>query len=249
MYYRTRAIILKNRDFKEADKLVTIFSESQGKVRAIAKGIKKPKSSLRACVQPFCHSSLFLSRGKELDLITQGKIIDFYGNTRNDINAILHFVYMMELLDKTLIDRVPVSGLYTTTLKVLTYINENGFNPLIIRYFEMSLLITLGYKPVLDQCVFCGKKTGLAGFNLAEGGIVCNECSPGAQSNFPLSGESLALARLLTAANLRTLSRVTASAPALKQLEIFMEKFLEYHLERRFNLKNIMRILKKNIII
>lgn len=250
MYYRTRGLILKTMDFKEADKLVTVFTENEGKIRAISKGIKKPKSSLRACVQPFCHSFLFMSSGKELDLITQGKLLDFYGNIREDINCTLHTIYMMELMDKTLIDRVPVPQLYSTALAVLKYINEAGFNPLMIRYFEMSLLIILGYKPVLDRCVLCGKETtSLVGFNLPEGGMVCKECSKLSESNFPLYGESLALARLLANGNMKTLARVKASDPAMRQLEIFMEKYLEYHLERRFNLKNIMRILKRNMVV
>jgi DNA repair protein RecO (recombination protein O) len=63
MYYKSRCIILKNRDLRETDKLVTIFSEPEGKTTAVAKGIKKPKSSLRGCIQPFCHSLLFFSRG------------------------------------------------------------------------------------------------------------------------------------------------------------------------------------------
>jgi DNA repair protein RecO (recombination protein O) len=79
MYYRSRSIVLKNMDFKETDKLVTVFSEDQGKMRAVAKGVKKPNSSLRACVQPFCCSQLFFNGGRELDVITQGRLLDFFG--------------------------------------------------------------------------------------------------------------------------------------------------------------------------
>ena len=69
---------------------LTIFSEKEGKITAVAKGIKKTRSSLRGCVQPFCHSLLFYNRGKEMDLITQGKIIDFFGNSREDMNRTLY---------------------------------------------------------------------------------------------------------------------------------------------------------------
>ncbi|MEN6461695.1 MAG: DNA repair protein RecO, partial [Syntrophomonas sp.] len=108
MYFRSRSIVLKNMDFKETDKLVTIFSEAQGKLRAVAKGVKKPNSSLRACVQPFCCSLLFFNGSKELELITQGRLLDFYGNCREDINMLLYIMYMMELLDKSLMDKVPL---------------------------------------------------------------------------------------------------------------------------------------------
>ena len=82
MYYNAPVIIIKSIDFSEADKLVTVFSEQYGKLRAIARGIKKPKSSLRSCVQPFCYSQLHFYRGRDLELITQGKLLDFFGNSR-----------------------------------------------------------------------------------------------------------------------------------------------------------------------
>jgi len=250
MYYRSRAIIIKTMDFRETDKLVTMFSEKEGKLKAVAKGIKKPKSSLRACVQPFCHSSLFFSAGRGLDLITQGKLLDFYGDVREDMSRTLYAVYMMELLDKTLMDRVALPGLYATTLSVLRYLNEISLNLLIIRFFEMNLLINLGYSPVLNKCVLCNKKHGsLQIFSLAEGGVVCNDCAGQLDKKFLLSGESLALLRLLVTGNIKTISRVKTSDATLKQLENFLEKYLEYYLERKFNMKNIIRKLKKFIIV
>jgi len=246
MYYCSRAIIIKTMDLRETDKLVTLFSEKEGKIKAVAKGVKKPVSSLRACVQPFCHSLLFFSRGRELDLITQGRLLDFFGNSREDIERALYSVYIMELLDKTLMDRVAMPGLYAVVLSVLKHINEAGYNPLVVRFLEMNLLINLGYRPVLDECVLCGKKDeGLRCFNIASGGVVCSTCVRSLNGNFPLSGEMLALIRLLATGNLKALSRVKVSGAVLHQLEIFLERYLEYYIERRFNMKKIISVLKK----
>ena len=144
MYYRTRAIVLKSINYRDADKLVSLFTEEKGKVRAIARGVQKPKSSLRACTQPFCHSTFHLAGGRELDVITQGKIIDFYGNSREDMILSLYSMYIMELLEKTLLDKMPVPFLYTTALSVLAYLDQKGVNPLVLRFFEMQLLAGLG---------------------------------------------------------------------------------------------------------
>lgn len=248
MYYRTRSIVLRNMDFKETDKLVTIFSEDYGKLRAIAKGVKKPRSSLRACVQPFCHSLLFFSGGKELDLITQGSLLDFYGNCREDINIILHVMYMMEVLDKSLLDKVPVPPLYATTKAILEFFDRNGFNLLIIRYFEMMLLINLGYRPQVEECVICGRKDIMpAGFNLAEGGIQCRECTDQSANLIAVNGETVALVKLLAAGRLQAVARVKVSPLAMRQLEMLLEKYLEYHLERKFFMKNTIRTLKKTM--
>lgn len=245
MNYRSRAIILKTIDYRDADKLVTLFSEKHGKIRAVARGVKKPASSLRVCLQPFCHSQLYLSGGKELENVTQGKLIDFFPGIREDIDLTLQVLYLMELLDKSMMDRMPIAPLYTTTLEVLEYLNSNGFNPLVIRYFEASLLKFLGYQPMLDGCVVCGKSDSkLMAFNLMQGGVMCPACSQERISDFDFNGESLAILRLINASGVQTMHRIKASDGALKNLELFLERYLEYHLERRFNMKKTIRTLK-----
>ncbi len=248
MYYQGRGVILRQRDFKDSDKLLSIFTEKEGKITAIAKGVKKTKSSLRACVQPFCHSYLHFNQGKNMDLITQAKLLDFYGNTRQDLERALNCYYLMELLDKSLLEHVPLPDLYQTLVAVLEALNEQGLNPLFIRYFECQLLVTLGYKPVLKQCVNCGQKlAGQFHFSLAEGGMICPACLSTGEFNsiVRLSGETTGLLGLLTDGGMQALNRVKVSPAGLKQLELFLEKYLEYHLERKFKMKNTINILKR----
>ncbi|NLW90520.1 MAG: DNA repair protein RecO [Syntrophomonadaceae bacterium] len=245
MNYRSRAIILKTIDYRDADKLVTLFSEKHGKVRAVARGVKKPASSLRVCLQPFCHSNLYLSGGKELENVTQGKLIDFFPNIREDIDLTLQVLYLMELLDKSLMDHMALPSLYSVTLTVLEYLNTHGNNPLAIRYFEANLLKYLGYQPLLERCVNCGTQSGkLQSFNLVRGGVICPECSKTLTSDFDFSGEALSILRLISSRDVNTMHRIKASQAALKNLEFFLEKNLEYHLERRFNMKKTIRTLK-----
>ncbi|CFY00653.1 Recombination protein O, RecO [Syntrophomonas zehnderi OL-4] len=249
MYYQSRGVILKSRDFKDSDKLLSIFTEKDGKVKAIAKGVKKPKSSLRSCVQPFCHSFLYLNRGREMDLITQGRLLDFYGNSRQDLERALHCLYLMELLDKSLLEHVPLPGLYHTLINVLKAINEQELNPLYIRYFETQLLVHLGYQPVLRHCVKCGQQLDKKiFFDLAEGGLTCLSCSRENEYQMVFSGETLGLLRFMTEGNLQAVNRIKASPAGLKQLELFLEKYLEYHLDRRFKTKNTISLMKKNMV-
>ncbi|MDD4774898.1 MAG: DNA repair protein RecO [Syntrophomonas sp.] len=246
MYYRSRAIILRARNLRESDQLVTVFTEKEGKLTAVAKGVKKPKSSLRGCVQPFCHSLLFFSQGRNMDIITQGRVIDFFGNSREDLNRTLYNVYMMEIMDKSLMDKVPLPGLYQELLAVLEIIDAEGFNPLLVRLFESRLLVHLGYKPVLDQCVQCGGRVpSQYAFSLADGGLVCAGCSTGDTSLMHLRGDCLALIRLLSEGSLQAVRRVKASPEVMRQLESFLERYLEYHVEQKFRVKNTIRWLKQ----
>lgn len=245
MYYQTEAIILKNMDFKETDKLVTFLARKEGKVRAIAKGIKKAGSSLRGPTQPFCHSRIHLSRGRELDLITQGKIIDFYGNIREDLNKMLQAAYLAELLDKSLVEADPHPRLFDTTLSVLQYLEVESFSPLVMRWFEMRLAGELGYRPGLDRCINCHQVTCGVLFSVSDGGILCDQCASGKiGEGIRLDGETLAVLRALDRKELRLLGRVRVSDRTLNVLELLLEKYLEYHLERRFNVKGIIKTIK-----
>ena len=176
-------------------------------------GVKKPKSSLRACVQPFCHSFFHFHRGREMELITQGRLMEFYANTREDISRLLYAVYIMELLDKSLLDKMPLPDLYYHTLEVLEYINQLGINPLIIRHFELQLLLNLGYSPNLNSCVNCGS-TELSAVNIAAGEQYAR--LPEVSGPIHRFCQTLALLRLMRA-KLTTLSRVKASHASLMQ--------------------------------
>lgn len=248
MYYRSRCITLRTRDLRESDQLITVFSEKEGKLTAVAKGVKKPKSSLRGCIQPFCHSLLFFSQGRELDLITQGRLLDFFGNSREDLNRTLHIMYMMEVLDKSLMDRVPMPQLYLALADILGLIDQEGFNPVLLRYFESRLLMSLGYKPVLDRCAKCGHRSFKRyTFSPADGGLLCDSCLAGGRHQVILRGDCLGLLRLLSEDNLRAICRVKVAPEAMQQLESVLETYLEYHVERKFRVKNTIRWLKRAI--
>jgi len=237
-------------DYQEADKLVTVFSAARGKMQVIAKGVKKPGSSLRALVQPFCHVHLYLVRGQSMGIVSQGKMIDFYGNIRQELFSTMQAIYIMELLDKTLMDEVPLPRLFYSTHQVLRAMNEGCVTPLLVRYFEVRLLVELGYTPVLDQCVGCGStKVGTGLFKLAAGGLLCQECARQETGLITIRPDNLALLRLLINASPHVIDRIHSNPSSLNQLEWFLEQYLEYYLERRFSMKNTIRFLKKTLLV
>jgi len=246
-YYVTEAIILKNHDFKEADKLVTFFARREGKLRAIAKGIKKPNSSLRGVIQPFCYSCLHVSRGRELDLITQGRIIEFFGSVREDMVKTLHVLYLMELLDKSLAEADPHPEVFDTTLSVLRYLEEGSFSALAVRWFELKLARELGYAPGLQKCVLCGREKVVV-LSIEHGGVLCDLCDTANRCGlvFALDGESWALLRILDQRDLSFLKRVKPSPRALQAVEQILERYLEYHLGHRLNTKSVIRNILNN---
>lgn len=245
LYYRSRAIILKSKDYRDADKLLTVFSEKEGKLHAIARGVKKPKSSLRASLQPFCHSMLFFHRGKDLDLITQTRLLSFYGNIRENLGLTLQVVYILELLDRSLMARAPQPSLYKDMLDILDWLEQKGFNPLMIRLAELSTLVNLGYQPVLHACAVCAGEANLEGwFDLEAGGLICRSCRLPSQYQLLLGREAVAILRLMMRSTVQAVARIKASPIAIQQIEIFLERYLEYYLENRFKIKDTIKSLK-----
>ncbi len=238
MFYKTRALIINSMDYLENDKILTVFTEDKGKIKAIAKGVKKPKSSLRACVQPICFSDLHIRSGKSLEQITQGRVLEFYGDIREDINCLLNTLYIFEILDKTLHEKAPLPELFASTLEFLNSLAEKGFNPLYIRYFELNLLIELGYRPLWNQCCCCGRITSpMLYFCLDRCATICDDCKRESQRNISIMGETAGILNLLSTSKINIVPRLHVSPQALKQIEMILEKYMEYHFEKRFSMK------------
>lgn len=243
MYYRTEAVIIKAFDFKEADQIVTMFTRDLGKVKAIAKGVKKTKSGLRALVQPFCRSELQLTTSGDMYLVTQGRIIDFFGSVREDMERALQALYLLELLDKSVPDREVNHALYDLTLKTLKYIDEHELSPMVLRYFETKLLTLLGYAPVLDHCCGCQTLGSFSFFSPAGGGALCEKCTGEWETRKTLPAAIAAL-KTLQQNNMTILPRLKLPATVLDEMETILEKYLEYYLERRFSVKELIKDMK-----
>ncbi len=243
MYQRTDALVLKSFDLRETDQILTLFSRELGKISVVAKGVKKPQSTLRGLVQPFCYSQFFLTRTGEMHLITQGRLGEFFGNIREDLDKTLQALYVLELLDKSTVERDPNPALLNLTLQVLRYIENNPVSSVSLRFYEMKLLGAVGFAPVLDRCSNCHKADDLIYFSRASGGAVCNSCAT-ESSAVRILPATLAVLRTLQHSGLSILPRLRLNPSVLEQTEKVLEDYLEFYLERKLNLKSVMRTLK-----
>jgi len=242
-YFQCEALIIKTMPYRESDELVTFFAPNSGKKRALARGVKKVKSTLRAPLQPFCQSKLYLLEGRELDTITQATIIDFFPNLRDDFQLSLAAMYIMELLDKGLADDEPAPQIYKLVLEVLHGIASGMQVGILLRFFELNLLAQLGYRPELQHCTRCLQNTRLMAFSSAAGGMLCAACS---QNNIELnyhslSGEALGIMRLLLSGEPQACRRLKASPTALLELERAIESYWQYHLDQPLPMKSILQ--------
>lgn len=237
--FRCQAIILSRRDFGEADRLLTLFTATEGKRRAIAKGARKPSAKLSGHVELFTRSDCLLYRGRNLDILRQADMLEPYLGLREDLTRGAYANYIAELLDRFTAEEEEASGaLFTLLDGTLTRIANGGDPRLAARYFELQLLDLVGFRPELGECVITREALLPQSqfFSHEEGGIISRRAA--AAINTRLLDIDLPTLKLL-----RHLQRCPADSPSLDSLRLkpaqqrraerIMLAYITHLLERR----------------
>ena len=225
--YRDQGVVLRTIRLGEADRIVTFVTRGHGKVRAVAKGVRKTKSRFGARLEPLSHVSLLLYEGRELDIVTQAETLDHFRTIRDDLDRVGRAVSMLEAIDQVAQEREPSPRLYQLLVGGLRALAATD-NPLVGAAFFWKLLSSEGAHPLLDQCAACGTTDDLGAFDLGEGGVLCRRCRRGVA----VSPEALdLLRRILGGALAEALNE--PPGPAHLEVEHLANRSMEHHLERR----------------
>lgn len=245
--YKTEAIVLKRINLGEADRILTLYTPYSGIIKAVAKGVRRPKSKLGGHVETLTHSAMMLAKGRNLDIIVQSQTIDSFLPLRNDLWRTSCALYIAELVDRFTEERsenYPVYTLLLSTIKSL--VNTTNFQ-LLLRYFELQLLNHLGYRPQLNQCITCKREIEPTTnfFSPGGGGVICSYCSSSEIPIKPLSLNALKVLRLLQRGNYNEANRIRLSASLSEELEIVMREYIKYLLEREVKSVEFLDRLRK----
>jgi len=231
--YKEQGIVLRSAKLGEADKIVTVMTQGSGKVRAVAKGIRKTTSRFGARLEPFTHVNLMLYRGRgSLDTITQAEILAPHMAIRADLGLIAAGETMLEAVDKVAEEHEKNVRLVLLLLAGMRALDTRPADPMAVtESFLLKLLSLSGFHPSLSACAVCGG-TDPTLWSAGVGGAVCvADADPGAGS---VSRDALALL-----ARLAPLDLVEAGAATLadervrREVRSLLFGFTEYHLERR----------------
>jgi len=225
--YRDEAIVVRTYRLGEADRIVVLFTKARGKVRAVAKGVRKTTSRFGARLEPTSHVALQLYEGRHLDTITQAETLDHFRAIRDDLDRIGRAASILEAVDQITQEREPNGPLFAMLLGALRALSADD-HPLIVPAFFWKLLALEGLAPVVDACVVCGSEEALCAFALEDGGLVCTEHRRGV----PLPDESIRLLQLILGGRLGV-ALAQPVTPATTEVEHLATRTLEYHLERR----------------
>jgi DNA repair protein RecO (recombination protein O) len=225
--YRDEGVVLRTWKLGEADRIVVVFTKGRGKVRSVAKGVRKTKSKFGARLEPTSHVALQLYEGRELDIVTQAESIDHLGPLRDDLDRLTRATAMLEAVDTMAEDRHPDTPLYTMLVGALRTLAAHD-HPLVVPGFFLKLLAHEGFQPRVDGCAVCDVDADLVAFDLDEGGLLCRAHRKGQA----VSPEAVALLQLVLGGRLRDALAQPAGPTAL-EVEGLATRALEHHLERR----------------
>ncbi|MBS4022770.1 MAG: DNA repair protein RecO [Dethiobacter sp.] len=190
--FRSHAVVLRTQDYREADKLVTMLTRDEGKITAIARGVRKIKGKSKALVEPLTLGFFLLHRGKSLDTLIQGEIVKPHRKLQSDLVLFSYALYFCELCEASLPEREPAPEIFDLLLTALQQLEHDSSAMRVARCFELNLLEVLGYRPLLEHCLHCGSESAPFRFDPERGGIVCAGC-PVAAGSIPVSGAAVAV--------------------------------------------------------
>src|ERR1700694_5974357 len=170
--YRDRGVVLRTYRLGEADRIIVVLTEGHGKVRAVAKGVRKTKSRFGSRLEPTSHVALLLYEGRELDVITQADTIEHHPSMREDLTRWAKATPVLEAVDHVAQDREPDVQLYRMAVGALRALEQHD-SPLLVPAFYWKLLAAEGVAPLVDGCARCGATDELVAFDLTEGGVLC----------------------------------------------------------------------------
>jgi DNA repair protein RecO (recombination protein O) len=229
--YRDRGVVLRTIKLGEADRIVSLLTQGNGKVRAVAKGIRRPGSRFGARLEPTSHVAVQCYRGRELDVVTQVETLDAFRPLREHYGSLTHAVSMLEAADQVVQERESNPALYRMLVGGLRTLATSP-SPLVAPAFFWKLLSLEGFHPVLEGCARCGDDVGpFVGFDFGEGGLLCERC--GRLGGRRVRPETVDLLRRILGGGLAGALADPGGDAAVTELERLAVGALEYHFERR----------------
>jgi DNA repair protein RecO (recombination protein O) len=229
--YRDEGVVLRTQRLGEADRIITLLTRRHGRVRAVAKGVRRTKSKFGARLEPFSHVDLQMYAGRELDIVTQAESIDAFGESIvSEYGAYTAATAVLETAERlTAEEREPSLRLYLLVVGALRALAAQEHSAgLVLDAFLLRSLSVAGYAPSLSDCARCGAPGPHRAFAVAGGGCVCPDCRPAGAAN-PSQPALMLMAALLDGDWVR--ADASEAAPR-REASGLVAAYLQWHLER-----------------
>lgn len=245
--FRSEAIVLRRSDFGEADRLLTLFSREFGKIRAIAKGARKPQSRKTGHVELFMRSRFFMAKGHDLNIITQAELIDAYPALRADLVRTTYAAYACELLDRFTEEEDQHLAMYDLLVQALDWLATSADVRLAARCYELRLLSQAGFQPQLFHCLHCREPIQEQDqfFSAELGGLLCPNCRDADRRAHPITAVAIKVLRYLQTRSWETVQMLQLKRPLHMELETTLHAYVTHLLERELKSVDFLHRLRR----
>ncbi|HEX2176258.1 MAG TPA: DNA repair protein RecO [Nocardioidaceae bacterium] len=229
--YRDEAVVLRTQKLGEADRIVALLTRRHGRVRAVAKGVRRTSSRFGSRLEPFMHADLQLAEGRSLDVVTQAETLAPFGERIcSDYRLYTSGTAMLEAAERLVVEEhEPAVQQYLLLVGALRVLSRRERDAgLVLDSFLLRSLAVAGYAPSFADCARCGREGPHRSFSPAAGGSLCPHCRvPGTASP---AAETVVLLAALLAGDWVTAER----SPERNRREAngLVAAFLQWHLER-----------------
>lgn len=241
--YKVDALILKKRNYQEADRIITIFGRGTGKETVRARGVRKLKSKLAGHLETFSRSDLLIAEGKGFDIIAQAEVHEAFPNLRLDYTKMTEAFYAFELLDKVTPEGYKDSALFDFIVKYLRAIHDASHDHLtLLRHsMEIQLLEMLGFAPQFQRCEKCGEKFDAeASFHSADGVFYHTHHKPLGVLTVVVSFDALKVLQFLLKNTFSQIQKLALSKNIPNELESVLVHMIHDVSEKRIHSKKLL---------
>jgi DNA repair protein RecO (recombination protein O) len=233
--YVTDAIVLSRFDYGEADRILTILTPGLGKIKAIAKGIRRPTSRIGGSLEPLAELRLQLAKGRTFDVVTQVTMLNAWLNLRERLEATATAWYCAELVDRSLEERSAAEPLYLLLRRACELLDAAMAPGRVARWFEMRLCVEMGVRPEVDRCVECGRllePDDAVRWLPSLGGALCAIHPGPSQAMAGLTTDALRVLKAYQRMDVEALAGLRLPRPVETEVERLLGDFVRHVTER-----------------
>lgn len=233
--YKTQAIVLSRFELGEADRVLTLLTPHDGKLKAIAKGVRRPGSRIGGAVEPFAELHLVLVRARTFDVITQASVGEAWLNLRDRLESAATAWYIGELAERAVEERAGAYPVYALLRRAFQLLDDGMAPGRVARWYEFGLSDALGMRPEVDRCTECDRALDeheAFRWVPALGGVLCERHAAPPTERTTLSLAALKVLKAYRRFDIEAIAALRIPAAVELEAENALRRFIRHVLER-----------------
>jgi DNA repair protein RecO (recombination protein O) len=246
--YKTEGVVIKRLYTGEADAILTFCTPERGKLRAIARGVRRPRSRLAGHLEPLTRCTLMLAEGRSFDIVSGCETLDSFPALRSDLWLLSCGLYAADLADRLSAEGAENRPLFRLLVSALDSIDRGVDPALVLRYFEFHSLACSGYLPELWECALCHRQLEATTnyFSPAAAGLLCPDCRGKEGLDRPASVDAVKVLRYMARHEGPDVARLKIRASLAREIEDLMQGYVTYVLDREVSSARWLRELRSD---